>query len=136
MELKQISVSYTHLVPPGFKVVAHTDACPVAGMELREKNFYGVQFHPEVVHTKEGTKMLSNFVYKVCGCAGDWKMDSFVETTIKALREKIGDGKVLCALSGGVDSSVAAVMSVSYTHLFRPENPRRTAGFKGTGSHS
>ena len=82
----------------------------MAGMELREKNFYGVQFHPEVVHTKEGTKMLSNFVYKVCGCAGDWKMDSFVETTIKALREKIGDGKVLCALSGGVDSSVAAVM--------------------------
>ena len=101
---------YIEQVPPGFKVVAHTDACPVAGMELREKNFYGVQFHPEVVHTKEGTKMLSNFVYKVCGCAGDWKMDSFVETTIKALREKIGDGKVLCALSGGVDSSVAAVM--------------------------
>ena len=101
---------YIEQVPPGFKVVAHTDACPVAGMELREKNFYGVQFHPEVVHTKEGTKMLSNFVYKVCGCVGDWKMDSFVETTIKALREKIGDGKVLCARSGGVDSSVAAVM--------------------------
>ena len=79
-------------------------------MECAEKNFYAVQFHPEVVHTKEGTRMLSNFVYNVCGCSGDWKMDSFVDTTIKALREKIGSGKVLCALSGGVDSSVAAVM--------------------------
>ena len=101
---------YIEQVPPGFKVIAHTDACPVAGMEMQEKQFYGVQFHPEVVHTKEGTKMLSNFVYNVCGCTGDWKMDSFVETTVKALREKIGNGKVLCALSGGVDSSVAAVM--------------------------
>ena len=79
-------------------------------MECPEKNFYAVQFHPEVVHTNEGTRMLSNFVYNVCGCSGDWKMDSFVDTTIKALREKIGNGKVLCALSGGVDSSVAAVM--------------------------
>ena len=77
---------------------------------MPRSNFYAVQFHPEVVHTKEGTKMLSNFVYNVCGCSGDWKMDSFVDTTIKALREKIGSGKVLCALSGGVDSSVAAVM--------------------------
>lgn len=68
------------------------------------------KFHPEVLHTQEGKKMLSNFVYNVCGCSGDWKMDSFVENSIKAIREKVGDGKVLCALSGGVDSSVAAVM--------------------------
>ena len=96
---------YIAEVPAGFRITAHTESCPVAGMECAEKNFYAVQFHPEVVHTKEGTKMLSNFVYNVCGCSGDWKMDSF-----KALREKIGSGKVLCALSGGVDSSVAAVM--------------------------
>ena len=101
---------YIAEVPAGFRITAHTDSCPVAGMECPEKNFYAVQFHPEVVHTKEGTRMLSNFVYNVCGCSGDWKMDSFVDTTIKALREKIGNGKVLCALSGGVDSSVAAVM--------------------------
>ena len=71
---------------------------------------YATQFHPEVMHTKEGMRMLSNFVYKVCGCSGDWKMDAFVETTIAQIREKVGDGKVLCALSGGVDSSVAAVI--------------------------
>ena len=69
-----------------------------------------VQFHPEVLHTAEGKKMLRNFVYNVCGCTGDWKMDSFVENNVKALRERIGDGKVLCALSGGVDSSVLAAM--------------------------
>ena len=69
-----------------------------------------MQFHPEVLHTQEGTKMLSNFVYNVCGCSGDWKMDSFVESSIQAIRERVGNGKVLCALSGGVDSSVAAVM--------------------------
>ncbi|MDU3324175.1 MAG: glutamine-hydrolyzing GMP synthase, partial [Escherichia coli] len=96
--------------PEDFKVVAHTPVCPVAAMECEEKNLYAVQFHPEVMHTQEGTKMLSNFVYNVCGCAGDWKMDSFVEKTIEEIREKVGDGKVLCALSGGVDSSVAAVL--------------------------
>ena len=79
-------------------------------MENADKNLYAVQFHPEVMHTVEGTKMLSNFLFNICNCAGDWKMDAFVETSIKALKEKIGDGKVLCALSGGVDSSVAAVM--------------------------
>ena len=101
---------YISKAPEGFKITAHTSVCPVAAMECAEKNLYAVQYHPEVMHTQEGMKMLSNFVYNVCGCAGDWKMDSFVETTIKELREKIGDGKVLCALSGGVDSSVAAVL--------------------------
>ena len=83
---------------------------PAAAIELPEKNLYGFQFHPEVLHTPEGKTMLHNFVYNVCGCKGDWEMGSFVETSVKALREKIGDGKVLCALSGGVDSSVAAAM--------------------------
>lgn len=101
---------YIEKAPKDFKVVAHTPVCPVAAMECEEKNLYAVQFHPEVMHTQEGMKMLSNFVYNVCGCAGDWKMDSFVEKTIEEIREKVGDGKVLCALSGGVDSSVAAVL--------------------------
>ncbi|VYU21377.1 glutamine-hydrolyzing GMP synthase [Clostridium paraputrificum] len=101
---------YIEKAPEDFKVVAYTPVCPVAAMECEEKNLYAVQFHPEVMHTQEGMKMLSNFVYNVCGCAGDWKMDSFVEKTIEEIREKVGDGKVLCALSGGVDSSVAAVL--------------------------
>lgn len=101
---------YISEAAPGFSVSAWTADCPVAAAECPEKNLYAVQFHPEVLHTQEGTKMLSNFVYKVCGCAGDWKMDSFVEESIKAIREKVGGGKVLCALSGGVDSSVAAVL--------------------------
>jgi GMP synthase (glutamine-hydrolysing) len=101
---------YIEKAPEGFKVVANTPVCPVAAMECAEKNLYAVQFHPEVMHTQEGTKMISNFLYNVCGCSGDWKMDSFVEKTIQEIREKVGNGKVLCALSGGVDSSVAAVL--------------------------
>ncbi len=101
---------YIESAPADFKIVAHTPVCPVAAMENVEKGLYAVQFHPEVVHTVEGMKMLSNFVFDICHCSGDWKMDSFVETTIQQLREKIGGGKVLCALSGGVDSSVAAVL--------------------------
>lgn len=101
---------YIEKAAPGFEISAYTDNCPVAAVECAEKNLYAVQFHPEVLHTQEGKKMLSNFVYNVCGCAGEWKMDSFVERSIEAIREKVGNGKVLCALSGGVDSSVAAVM--------------------------
>lgn len=101
---------YIAKAPKGFKITAHTPVCPVAAMELPERQLYATQFHPEVMHTQEGQKMLANFVYKVCGCKGDWKMDSFVEHTIQELKEKIGTGKVLCALSGGVDSSVAAVL--------------------------
>ncbi len=101
---------YISKAPEGFKVVATTPVCPVAAMECPERKLYATQFHPEVMHTEEGQKMLSNFVYNVCGCSGDWKMDSFVETTIREIREKVGNGKVLCALSGGVDSSVAAVL--------------------------
>jgi GMP synthase (glutamine-hydrolysing) len=101
---------YIEKAPDDFTVTAHTPVCPVAAMQCPERQLYAVQFHPEVMHTQEGMKMLSNFVLKICGCKADWKMDSFVETSIKAIREKVGDGKVLCALSGGVDSSVAAVL--------------------------
>ncbi|MGN0329979.1 MAG: glutamine-hydrolyzing GMP synthase [Kineothrix sp.] len=101
---------YIEQVPEGFAVTATTPVCPVAAMENAEKNLYAVQFHPEVMHTQEGMKMLHNFVMGICGCKGDWRMDSFVETSIKAIREKVGSGRVLCALSGGVDSSVAAVL--------------------------
>lgn len=99
---------YISKVAPGFDICAHTADCPVAAAENRDKNLYAIQFHPEVLHTQEGTKMLSNFVRGVCGCSGDWKMDAFVENTIKEIRAKVGNGKVLLALSGGVDSSVAA----------------------------
>lgn len=101
---------YIAQAPADFTVTAQTPVCPVAAMENKEKGLYAVQFHPEVMHTVEGMKMLRNFVLNICGCCGDWKMDSFVEKTIEEIREKVGNGRVLCALSGGVDSSVAAVM--------------------------
>ncbi|ASW42301.1 glutamine-hydrolyzing GMP synthase [Clostridium isatidis] len=101
---------YIEKTPEGFKIIAHTPVCPVAAMEAEERKLYAVQFHPEVMHTQEGTKMISNFLYNVCECSGDWKMDAFVEKTIQEIREKVGNGKALCALSGGVDSSVAAVL--------------------------
>ena len=101
---------YISQAAPGFKVVAHTADCPVAADENPEKKLYAIQFHPEVLHTVEGSKMLHNFVRGVCGCAGTWRMDSFVENAITEIREKVGDGKVLLALSGGVDSSVLAAL--------------------------
>lgn len=101
---------YISNIAPDFTICAHTANCPVAAAQNPERNLYAIQFHPEVLHTVEGAKMLSNFVYQVCGCVGDWKMDSFVQQSIESIRHKVGDGKVLCALSGGVDSSVAAVL--------------------------
>lgn len=101
---------YISQTAPGFEVTAHTADCPVAAAENAENKLYAIQFHPEVLHTAEGTKMLSNFVLGICKCAADWRMDSFVEESIAQIRERVGDGKVLCALSGGVDSSVAAVL--------------------------
>ena len=97
---------YVSQVPEGFKVTATSSTCPTAAMECPEKNFYAVQFHPEVNHTPNGRTMLKNFLYDVCGCTGDWVMKNYIEEQIKAIREKVGDGKALCALSGGVDSSV------------------------------
>ena len=99
---------YISKIAPGFEISAHTADCPVAAAENEAEKLYAIQFHPEVLHTAEGTKMINNFVKNVCGCAGDWKMDAFVEHTVKEIREKVGDGRVLLALSGGVDSSVAA----------------------------
>ena len=101
---------YIAEAPEGFRITAHTENCPVAAMENVSRKLYAVQFHPEVMHTINGTAMLRNFVYHVCGCSGDWKMADFVETSIRRIREKVGNGRALCALSGGVDSSVAAVL--------------------------
>ena len=101
---------YIAEAPAGFKVTAHTVNCPVAAMEDESHDLYAVQFHPEVVHTTEGMKILKHFVFDVCGCTGDWKMSSFVDTTVEELRGKIRNGKVLLGLSGGVDSSVAAAL--------------------------
>ena len=101
---------YIDKIPAGFKVVATTKTCPVAAMENAERKIYGVQYHPEVVHSIDGNKMLRNFLYEIVGVKGDWTMDNFAKETIKALKEKIGDKKVLCAFSGGVDSAVAATL--------------------------
>lgn len=101
---------YISKLAPGFKSVAYTDNCPVAAAENAEADLYAIQFHPEVLHTPEGSKMLYNFVRHICGCMGDWRMDTFVEDAIQSIRQKVGGGKVLLALSGGVDSSVAAAL--------------------------
>jgi GMP synthase (glutamine-hydrolysing) len=101
---------YIAAVPDGFKITAHTPHCPVAAMENPAQKLYAVQFHPEVVHTPEGKKILRNFLMNVCGCSGDWQMNTFVKDTVAALREKIGKDRVLLGLSGGVDSTVTAVL--------------------------
>jgi GMP synthase (glutamine-hydrolysing) len=101
---------YIAKVPSGFSITGRSSVCPVASMEDASRGLYATQFHPEVMHTVDGKKMISNFVYTICGCHGDWTMDSFVESKIREIREKVGDKKALCALSGGVDSSVAAVL--------------------------
>lgn len=97
-------------LPEGFKAIGHTENSPYAAIANAEDRRYGVQFHPEVVHTPQGARMLSNFVHKVCGCDGSWDMGSFVEVALEQIREQVGDRKVLCGLSGGVDSSVAAAL--------------------------
>ncbi|OFI06229.1 GMP synthase [Clostridium acetireducens DSM 10703] len=106
-------MSHTDFVsntPKEFNIIASTSQCPVAAMENKDKNIYGVQFHPEVLHTPFGNKMLENFLFKVCKLNSDWSMTSFADEQIKLVKEKVGDKKVICALSGGVDSSVAAVL--------------------------
>ena len=97
-------------MPAGFQVIAHTEHCPVAAMKDEKRHFYGVQFHPEVVHTPRGDEMLGNFLFNICDCRPTWTMASFIETEIADIRRKVGTGKVICALSGGVDSSVVAVL--------------------------
>lgn len=101
---------YIDRLPEGFSSTAHTSACPTAAMQNPSKKLYGLQFHPEVLHSENGIAMLRNFLYEVCGAVGDWTMGDYARTAIASLREKIGNGKVLLALSGGVDSSVAAAL--------------------------
>ena len=101
---------FVEKVPEGFKNIGHTSSCPNAAMENKEKNLYGIQFHPEVNSSINGTQVIKNFLFNICKCSGDWIISSFVDESIKKLKEKIGDKKALCALSGGVDSSVAAVL--------------------------
>lgn len=101
---------YMARVPEGFELVAHSDACPNVAIADEAKGFYGVQYHPEVNHTEHGLDMLRNFLYEVCGAVGDWTMEDYCKTAIAAVRERVGDGKVLLGLSGGVDSSVAAAL--------------------------
>ncbi len=97
-------------MPEGFEAVAESDNCPYAAMQHLEKKIFGVQFHPEVVHTPQGKEMLGNFAFHVCGCSGDWKMSKFIEENVAAIRAKVGDDHVLLGLSGGVDSSVVAAL--------------------------
>ncbi len=101
---------YISRIAPGFDIIAHTADCPVAAAACEEKKLYAIQFHPEVLHTVKGKEIIFNFVRNICNTAGTWRMDSFVENTVKDIRDKVGDGKVLLALSGGVDSSVLAAL--------------------------
>ncbi|MBE9546288.1 MAG: glutamine-hydrolyzing GMP synthase [Proteobacteria bacterium] len=97
-------------LPPGFKITASTPDTKVAALENRKKNFYGLQFHPEVVHTPEGKRMLKNFLLQICGCKKSWTMKSFVKDSIREIKAEVGDKKIILGLSGGVDSSVAALL--------------------------
>ncbi len=97
-------------MPPGFETIGHTDNAPICAIRNTARKIYGVQFHPEVVHTPRGKEVLRNFLYRICGCAGGWSPTSFIENAITEIRARVGDGKVICALSGGVDSSVAAIL--------------------------
>lgn len=97
-------------LPEGFSAIGHTDNSPIAAMANKEKGFYALQFHPEVVHTDEGKKILQNFVYDICGCKSTWTMKSFIEASKKEIKEKVGDSRVICGISGGVDSAVTAVL--------------------------
>lgn len=101
---------HIHDLPEQYKVIAHTSNAPVAAVRHKEKEIYGVQFHPEVVHTEKGKEILQNFVINISGCKGDWTASSFIETEIESIREQVGDSKVICALSGGVDSTVVATL--------------------------
>ena len=101
---------YMAKVPQGFSLVAHSDACPNVAIADESRGFYGVQYHPEVNHTQHGVDMIRNFLYGVCGATGDWTMEDYLKTSVQAIREQVGDGKVLLALSGGVDSSVCAAL--------------------------
>jgi GMP synthase (glutamine-hydrolysing) len=114
-------------MPPGFKRMASTDACPIAGMADEARRFYGVQFHPEVTHTRQGTKLLHRFVHEICGCRGDWNMPDYVAESVARIREQVGGEEVILGLSGGVDSSVAAAL------IHKAIGERLTCVFVDTG---
>ena len=97
-------------LPSGFEVLAHTEDIAYAGIGNREKRIFGLQFHPEVAHTEEGKKILQNFLFRICGCSGSWTTESFIQTTIRQIKEEVKDGQVVLGLSGGVDSSVCAIL--------------------------
>lgn len=97
-------------LPNDFQVIAHTDNAPIAAIRHKKKSLYGIQFHPEVVHTPKGKDILANFVFRICGCSATWTSQSFIDATVQQIREKVGSQRVLCALSGGVDSTVAATL--------------------------
>ena len=138
---------YMAKVPDSFRLVAHSDACPTVGICDEARGFYGVQFHPEVNHTEYGQAMLRNFLYEVCGATGDWTMGDFMRKSIEDIRAKVGDGKVLLALSGGVDSSVAAALLaeavgnqltcifVDHGLLRKNEGDEVEAAFRDSGMH-
>jgi GMP synthase (glutamine-hydrolysing) len=112
---EQLSVWMSHgdqveRAPAGFRANAKTPTCPIAAMEDPKRRFYGLQFHPEVVHTPHGNDLLQHFIFQVCGCAGDWKMSTFIEESVRTMRDRVGRDQVLLGLSGGVDSSVAAAL--------------------------
>ena len=112
-EINTVWMSHTDRVaslPDGFEITASSAVCPIAAFENETKKIYAVQFHPEVTHSEYGSTMMHNFLYIVCGCTGDWNMDSFIDDTVKAIRKKVGDSRVILGLSGGVDSSVAAAL--------------------------
>src|SRR3989338_43992 len=98
------------ILPPGFQTLAQTKTCPHAAVQSKDGRFFWVQFHPEVVHTENGMILLNNFLFKVCDLRGDWTMESFIEAKVNEIREKVGQDRVLCAVSGGVDSTVAAAL--------------------------
>ena len=140
-------VDYVAKVPEGFKIVAHTKDCPVAAMQNEERRLYAMQYHAEVLHTEHGKEMLHNFLYIVCGCTGQWTMANYAKTAIEEIRNTVGDGKVLLALSGGVDSSVAAALIskavgdqltcifVDHGLMRKNEGDEVEAAFKDSGMH-
>lgn len=140
-------VDYVAKAPEGFKVIAHTDNCPIASMQHEEKKLYAMQFHAEVLHTEHGKEMLHNFLYEVCGFSGTWTMANYAKVAIENIRNTVGDGKVLLALSGGVDSSVAAALIskavgsqltcifVDHGLMRKNEGDEVEAAFKDSGMH-